>query len=314
MATEAVFGAPAPERRGGRGTGSRPDDKWGGSVMRSLEGEWKVERLGGLLPPMIGVRKTIRGEAGETRVGPLPIWPFRREPKEGGVALVYRTPFSTFVDEVRRGPDGSWLGRMTFLGLELGRFRMTPIDHRKADRNEEEKEVDQQQKLRRKLVEYVQNVHAMEQNILLMLDSIILTTEDPELTAMFRAHKEETRRQERQLNDRLKALGGLGLASTGKDLAAIASAQAKGVADLWRADKAVRNARDAFVTEHLEIAAYEVLERLAERADDPETAEVARENRAEEEAMAQRIASNWDGFLDLTLAGQGIGTGQVSSR
>jgi ferritin-like metal-binding protein YciE len=280
--------------------------------MRSLEGEWRVKRLGGLLPPMVGVRKTIRGGAGETRVGPLPVWPFRAKRTFESVDLIYRRPFSTFVDEVRRAPDGSWLGRMTFLGLELGRFRMTPIEHRKAGRNEEEVEVNQQQKLRRKLVEYVQNVHAMEQNILLMLDSIILTTEDPELTAMFRAHKEETRRQERRLNERLKALGGLGLASTGKDLTAIASAQAKGVADLWRADKPVRNARDAFVTEHLEIAAYEVLERLAERADDLETAEVARENRAEEEAMAQRIASNWDGFLDLTLAGQGIGTGQVS--
>ncbi len=280
--------------------------------MRSLVGKWKVERMGGLLPPMIGVRKTIRGGAGETRVGPLPVWPFRVKRTFESVDLVYRRSFSTFVDEVRREPDGSWLGRMTFLGLELGRFRMTPIDHRKTSRNEEEKAVNQQQRLQRKLVEYVQNVHAMEQNILLMLDSIILTTEDPELTAMFRAHKEETRRQERGLNDRLKALGGLGLASTGKDLAAIASAQAKGVADLWRADKPVRNARDAFVTEHLEIAAYEVLERLAERADDPETAELARENRAEEEAMAQRIASNWDGFLDLTLAGQGIVVGQVS--
>jgi ferritin-like metal-binding protein YciE len=281
-------------------------------MMRSLVGKWKVERMGGLLPPMIGVRKTIRGGAGETRVGPLPVWPFRVKRTFESVDLVYRRSFSTFVDEVRREPDGSWLGRMTFLGLELGRFRMTPIDHRKTSRNEEEKAVNQQQRLQRKLVEYVQNVHAMEQNILLMLDSIILTTEDPELTAMFRAHKEETRRQERGLNDRLKALGGLGLASTGKDLAAIASAQAKGVADLWRADKPVRNARDAFVTEHLEIAAYEVLERLAERADDPETAELARENRAEEEAMAQRIASNWDGFLDLTLAGQGIVVGQVS--
>jgi ferritin-like metal-binding protein YciE len=216
------------------------------------------------------------------------------------------------VDEVRRESDETWLGRMTFLGLELGRFRMTPILHSKTSRNQEEKAVNQQKKLQRKLVEYVQNVHAMEQNILLMLDAIILTTEDPELTAMFRVHKEETRRQEKRLDDRLKALGGLGLASTGKDLAAIASAQAKGVADLWRADKAVRNARDAFVTEHLEIAAYEVLERLAERAGDSETAEVARENRAEEEMMAQRIASNWDAFLDLTLAGQGIGTRQVS--
>lgn len=258
-----------------------------------------MERLDGILPPMVGVRKTIRGEGGETRVGPLPVWPFRGERREGRVALVYRPPFSTFVDEVRQEPDGSWLGRMTFLGFELGRFRMTPI--------EEDSGMDSQQRLQRKLVEYVQNVHALEQNILLMLDSIILTTDDPQLTAMFREHKEETRRQERRLNERLKALGGLNLTSTGKDVAAIAAAQAKGVADLWRADKPVRNARDAFVTEHLEIAAYEVLERLAERAGDEETARIARENRAEEEAMARRISSNWDGFLDLTLAAQGVG-------
>jgi ferritin-like metal-binding protein YciE len=164
----------------------------------------------------------------------------------------------------------------------------------------------QEERLRRKLVEYVQNVHAMEQNVLLMLDSMILTTRDPEIVDMLRQHKDETRRQEQRLSERRRALGGLGLASVGKDLAAIAAAQAKGIADLWRSDKAIQNARDAFVTEHLEIAAYELLERLAERAGDHETAEIARENRAEEEAMAQRISSNWDRFLDLTLTEQGI--------
>jgi ferritin-like metal-binding protein YciE len=277
-------------------------------VMAHLEGEWKVERVGGLLPSMVGIRKRIRGDRGETRVGPFPIWPFRSERKEGRVALVYRRPFSMLVDELRPEPDGSWLGRSTLLGLDLGAFRMISVDRRKGTRSKEEGNMDQKDKLRRKLVEYVQNVHAMEQNVLLMLDSIILTTEDSDLTAMFREHKEETRRQERRLNERLKALGGLGLTSTGKDVVAIATAQAKGVADLWRTDKAVRNARDAFVTEHLEIAAYEVLERLAERAGDSETAEVARTNRAEEETMAQRVASNWDRFLDLTLSGEGSRT------
>lgn len=163
-----------------------------------------------------------------------------------------------------------------------------------------------QDQLRRKLVEYVQNVHALEQNVLLMLDSMILTTNDEEIRGILRQHNEETRRQEQRLAERRKALGGLGLTSVSKDLSAILTAQVKGTADLWRTDKAVQNARDAFVTEHLEIAAYEILERLAERAGDQETAEVARTSRAEEEAMAQRIAANWDRFLDLALSEQGI--------
>lgn len=165
-----------------------------------------------------------------------------------------------------------------------------------------------QDRLRRKLVKYVQDVHALEQNVLLMLDAMILTTNDEKIRGILHHHKEETRRQEQRMAERRKALGGLGLSSMGKDLSAILTAQVKGAYDLWRVDKAVQNARDAFVTEHLEIAAYELLERLAERAGDHETAEVARESRAEEEAMAQRIAANWDRFLDLTLLGQGIRT------
>jgi ferritin-like metal-binding protein YciE len=146
----------------------------------------------------------------------------------------------------------------------------------------------------------------MEQQVSLMLDSMILTTNDEEVKEMLRQHKAETRRHERLLHERREALGGLGWTSLGKDISAIVAAQVKGAADLWRADKAVRNARDAFATEHMEIAAYELLERLAERAGDPETAEVARRNRAEEEAMARRIAANWNKFLDLTLAEEDI--------
>ena len=264
-----------------------------------------MERVGGFLPPMIGVRKRIRGERGETRIGALPGWPFRIERREGRFALIYRPPFSALVDELWTGAEDSWLGRSTLGGRELGRFRMSRRGYRRT-RSQEGKDMAQQHRMRRKLVEYVQNVHAMEQNILLMLDSMIVTTRDRAIVEMLRQHKEETRRQERLLHERLKALGGFGLTSAGKDIAAIAAAQAKGVADLWRADKAARNARDAFVTEHMEIAAYELLERLAERAGDPETAEVARTNRAQEEAMAQRIASNWDKFLDLALAEEGI--------
>lgn len=155
---------------------------------------------------------------------------------------------------------------------------------------------------RSRLREYVQDVHALEGNVILMLDSIILTTRDEELREMFRRHREESRRQQERLRERLEALRGLGITSLRKDVSAIASAQAKGVFDVFRAGKPVRNARDAFVTEHLEIASYEILERMAVRAGDEETARVARENRAEEQAMAGRIAENWDRFVALALA------------
>jgi ferritin-like metal-binding protein YciE len=80
----------------------------------------------------------------------------------------------------------------------------------------------------------------------------------------------------------------------------------KGVGDVTRTDKPSKNARDGYMTEHMEIAAYELLERLARRAGDEETTEVARQNRADEQAMARKIESNWERFLDLTLARPGL--------
>jgi ferritin-like metal-binding protein YciE len=155
-------------------------------------------------------------------------------------------------------------------------------------------------KLQQKLVDYIEDTQALEQNVSRMLDSMISTTEDPEIEEMLRHHKEETERQEQRLRERLDALGAG--TSTRKEAQTIAAALMKGAADQVRGDQAGKNARDAYTTEHMEIAAYQLLERLAERAGDTETAEVARQNRAEEEEMARKIDAYWDKFLDLTLA------------
>jgi ferritin-like metal-binding protein YciE len=155
-------------------------------------------------------------------------------------------------------------------------------------------------KLQQKLVDYIEDAHAMEQNVSAMLTSMISTTDDPEITQMLEHHKEETERQESRLKERLEALGAG--TSARKQAQTVAAALVKGAADVVRGDQAGKNARDGYTTEHMEIAAYQLLERLAEKAGDTQTAEVARANRAEEEAMAKKIDANWDRFLELTLA------------
>ena len=144
----------------------------------------------------------------------------------------------------------------------------------------------------------------MEQNVLQMLGSMIATTQDEEIVNELEHHRMETERHLELLRARLQALGRE--VSLRKEVQSLAGALMKGVSDQVRGDKPGKNARDAFVTEHLEIAAYELLERLATRAGDEETAEVERRNRADEEALAQKIASRWDTFLDLTLREEGI--------
>jgi hypothetical protein len=89
----------------------------------SLEGIWKVKRTGGLLPPLVGVRKRISGASGQTCVGRLVRARFRVD----GLALRYLSPFAGFVDLLDEEQAGVVHGRATFRGKEFGRFAMTRI-------------------------------------------------------------------------------------------------------------------------------------------------------------------------------------------
>lgn len=151
---------------------------------------------------------------------------------------------------------------------------------------------------------YLRDAHAMELNVKQMLVSMIATTNDPEIRDILEAHKDETDGQIKRLEARLNARGEA--TSSAKDMGALMGAFFKGMADLTRSDKAGKNARDGFVTEALEIASYHLLERLAVRAGDEETAEVARLNRAEEESMRDAIDANWDRFIDLVLEEESV--------
>ncbi|MDQ3877517.1 MAG: ferritin-like domain-containing protein [Actinomycetota bacterium] len=155
-----------------------------------------------------------------------------------------------------------------------------------------------------KLLEYVQDAHAMEENSLLMMKSMLLHTDDAEMKSIIEHHITETERHKQLLEGRLEAFGAG--KSRIKEGAAFLSAAFKGMLDQIRNDRPGQNARDAFVTESLEIAAYELLERFATRAGDDETAEVARLNLADEKSMRDKIASTWDKAIDLTLQEEGL--------
>src|SRR5215211_391611 len=165
-------------------------------------------------------------------------------------------------------------------------------------------------KLQQKLADYVEDAHAMEQNDLKMLDSMISTTDDPQTKEMIENHRKETEEHERRLRERLDALGRG--TSVRKQAQAVGAALLKGVGDQARGDKAGKNARDGYMAEHMEIAAYQLLERLAEKAGDTETAEIARQNRTDEEEMARRIDQSWDRTLELTLEENNISIEPVS--
>jgi hypothetical protein len=88
--------------------------------VAELDGIWDVRRVSGLLPPLLGVRKRIAGDAGETRVGPL----FGVAFAVVGAELRYRAPFSGFVDVLEPDGPGRFCGRATFRGREFARFEL----------------------------------------------------------------------------------------------------------------------------------------------------------------------------------------------
>lgn len=256
--------------------------------MPELDGVWDVTRTGGLLPPLHGVRKKIVGTRGETQLpGGLLGAPF----DVVGLELHYRRPFAGFIDILAPHGDG-FAGRATYRRREFGRFEMTAIRGGAMSTLNEE------------LIKHIDEAHAMEQNVLRMLDSMISTTDDPEILQELEHHKIETEGHAQKVKARLEAHGTA--PSTVRQVGGILGALAKMPLDIVRGEKAGRNARDGYATEHMEIASYELLRRIAEKANDTETVTVCDEIIEQERTMAETIAANWDKFAELSLREAGV--------
>jgi ferritin-like metal-binding protein YciE len=253
--------------------------------MAELDGVWAVDRLSGALPPLHGCVKRIHGTHGTTQFGSLPGMPFNVR----GLELHYRMPFTMLVDRLEP-ENGGYVGHATLLGREVGQFRMRRLNNVDA--------------LTDQLVKHIDEAHAMEQNVLRMLDGVISTTDDPEILDALEHHKLQTQNHSDRMEQRLEAHGVT--PSAVRQIGGVLGALMKMPLDMVRGEKAGRNARDAYAAEHLEIASYELLRRIAQRAGDEETAKAAQEIIIEEHAMAKLIEGNWDKFAELSLREEGI--------
>lgn len=155
-----------------------------------------------------------------------------------------------------------------------------------------------------KLVDYLQDAHSLKRHARTSLKSLMQTTSDPAVLAQLRRHMAETEKHERLMHDRLAAYGAS--PSMVGDVAAVTPALLKGVADQVRPDKQGKVGRDVYITENVEIAAFSLLERLARRFGDLETARAAALVRSEDEAAAGWVVGHWEHFIDLTLDDAGI--------
>jgi len=127
------------------------------------------------------------------------------------------------------------------------------------------------------------------------------SVDDPALGDLYREHLAETRGHTRLVEGRLAALGGD--ASSVKDAAMRAGALSWATFFEAHPDTPGKLAAFAYAFEHLEIAAYEELKRVAGRAGDTDTVRAADDILAQERAAAAKIEAAFDRAVDAALIG-----------
>ncbi len=169
------------------------------------------------------------------------------------------------------------------------------------------------------LLDQLKTIHMLKGAALRMFDPMLSAVraerERPEMKDVhdllsnmleaFGEHREQTAAHHQALGRRIGELGG---APTGPvaTFASGAGAAMRARLGAIGGQNHGANARDAFVFEHLEIALLELVERLARRSGDEQTARVAHDCLEEDLAMAAKITRNWENVLSLMLASKRI--------
>ncbi len=146
---------------------------------------------------------------------------------------------------------------------------------------------------------YLADAHAIEAQALQLLERAPESAGTSDLAEAYASHRAETREHQQAIARRLEARGAS--PSRLKDLAMRAGGLSWGTFFETHPDTPGKLAVFAYAFEHLEIAAYEELERVAQRAGDQDTVAAAAEIVGQERAAAKRLASLFDQAVDASL-------------
>jgi ferritin-like metal-binding protein YciE len=149
-----------------------------------------------------------------------------------------------------------------------------------------------------KVVQYLGEAQASEHALVRVLQSQIAMTPRGAYRTALEQHLRQTRDHATRVGERRRELGQGGnplTAAVGAVGSAVGQALALGKTpfDLLRGsggeEKVLKNAKDAYASEAMEIATYTAIERLAGAVGDDETARLAASIRADEERMLERV-------------------------
>jgi ferritin-like metal-binding protein YciE len=160
-----------------------------------------------------------------------------------------------------------------------------------------------QNTLDEQLNKYLTDVHSIEEQALAQLRLAPRVAGDGELRRIFADHLRETEEHERLVREQLERRGAA--PSTVKDVAGRVGGWGMILFARVNPDTPGKLAMHAHSYEHMELAAYELLRRIADRAEDPAVAEMADRIGSQERAMADRLATTWDLAVEASLREKG---------
>ena len=146
---------------------------------------------------------------------------------------------------------------------------------------------------------YLTDLHAIELQALEQVKRAEKVAGDPEIAAAFADHVRETERHRLYVEDRLKARAWAPVSH--KNMAGQLSGVGMALFARFQPDTPGKLVAHAYSYERMEMAAYDLLARLAQRAGDRETLRTARMIEEEERAMSDRLEGSFDLDVEASL-------------